>query len=202
MWRDCPFTEEYVDERSSKCCLVPPDTALMFCYFNNNQFFHSYLQQYTGGSFSPGRAWEISHISSVTHSCGASDVIKSWEAISGRWAVLYHVFFGARNFLSSRKHVEEYWYGNFEASVAKRKQKVFRFFAKQEGTFFCFVGRAFLCKTRFSKQQNNNSISRNRETKTDLGRLFCYFAVSRNENEQFCQKPYTGTVRFLRTTWF
>ncbi len=42
------LTAEYVDERSS--CRIPSDTALIFCYFNNIKFFHSYLQEYTGTS--------------------------------------------------------------------------------------------------------------------------------------------------------
>ena len=31
-----------------KSCIIPPDSAVMFCYFNNNQYFHKYLEQYQG----------------------------------------------------------------------------------------------------------------------------------------------------------
>ena len=31
-----------------KTCVIPDNTALMFCYFNNNQYFHQYLTQYRG----------------------------------------------------------------------------------------------------------------------------------------------------------
>lgn len=39
---------EYVDEMDGKTCLIPASTALMFCYFNNLQYFHKYLQEYQG----------------------------------------------------------------------------------------------------------------------------------------------------------
>ena len=38
----------YVDELEEKSCIIPPDNALMFCYFNNLQYFHKYLQGYKG----------------------------------------------------------------------------------------------------------------------------------------------------------
>ena len=31
-----------------KTCLVPANTAIMFCYFNNLDYFHKYLQEYQG----------------------------------------------------------------------------------------------------------------------------------------------------------
>ena len=39
---------EYVDEVEEKACVIPAQSALMFCYFNNNQYFHKYLDQYQG----------------------------------------------------------------------------------------------------------------------------------------------------------
>ena len=39
---------EYVDEVEEKTCVIPAQSALMFCYFNNNQYFHKYLDQYQG----------------------------------------------------------------------------------------------------------------------------------------------------------
>ena len=39
---------EYVDELEGKTCLIPANTAIMFCYFNNLQYFHKYLQEYQG----------------------------------------------------------------------------------------------------------------------------------------------------------
>ena len=39
---------EYVDELEGKTCLVPASTAIMFCYFNNLDYFHKYLQEYKG----------------------------------------------------------------------------------------------------------------------------------------------------------
>jgi len=39
---------EYVDEMKEKTCVIPSDSALMFCYFNNNEYFHKYLDQYDG----------------------------------------------------------------------------------------------------------------------------------------------------------
>merc|ERR1712110_576878 len=31
-----------------KTCIVPKNSALMFCYFNNIELFHKYLDQYKG----------------------------------------------------------------------------------------------------------------------------------------------------------
>ena len=39
---------EYVDELDEKSCIIPSDNALMFCYFNNLQYFYKYLRAYTG----------------------------------------------------------------------------------------------------------------------------------------------------------
>ena len=39
---------EFVDELIDKSCIIPSDTAVMFCYFNNNEYFHRYLSQYQG----------------------------------------------------------------------------------------------------------------------------------------------------------
>ena len=39
---------EYVDEMEEKTCIIPKNTALMFCYFNNIELFHVYLDQYKG----------------------------------------------------------------------------------------------------------------------------------------------------------
>ena len=39
---------EYVDELKEKTCVIPKDSALMFCYFNNNELFHKYLDQFEG----------------------------------------------------------------------------------------------------------------------------------------------------------
>ena len=41
---------QYCDELEERSCRVPSDSALMFCYFNNIQYFHSYLDQYQGAS--------------------------------------------------------------------------------------------------------------------------------------------------------
>jgi len=39
---------EYVDELEGKTCLIPANTAIMFCYFNNLPYFNKYLQEYQG----------------------------------------------------------------------------------------------------------------------------------------------------------
>jgi len=39
---------EYVDELEGKFCKLPKDSAAMFCYFNNLEFFHRYLDNYSG----------------------------------------------------------------------------------------------------------------------------------------------------------
>eukprot|EP00090_Calanus_glacialis_P008468 TRINITY_DN16819_c0_g1_i4.p1 TRINITY_DN16819_c0_g1~~TRINITY_DN16819_c0_g1_i4.p1 ORF type:complete len:206 (+),score=46.43 TRINITY_DN16819_c0_g1_i4:94-711(+) len=39
---------EYLDEVEGKTCLIPANTALMFCYFNHLPYFHKYLQEYKG----------------------------------------------------------------------------------------------------------------------------------------------------------
>jgi len=52
-WWESPYSTphfiklEYVDENDSKRKL-PADSALMFCYFNNNEYFHTYLNNFTG----------------------------------------------------------------------------------------------------------------------------------------------------------
>ena len=38
----------YCDELEDKTCSLPSHSALMFCYFNNLHYFHSYLEQYQG----------------------------------------------------------------------------------------------------------------------------------------------------------
>jgi len=38
---------EFVNENGLKC-IIEPNSALMFCYFNNIEFFHAYLKNYTG----------------------------------------------------------------------------------------------------------------------------------------------------------
>ena len=42
------YFSEYVDELQDKTCVIPQDSALMFCYFNNNEYFHKYLDQFDG----------------------------------------------------------------------------------------------------------------------------------------------------------
>ena len=37
---------QYVDESPDRCCRLPAHTALLFCYFNNLTYFHTYLDQY------------------------------------------------------------------------------------------------------------------------------------------------------------
>lgn len=69
---------EYVDERSNKCCLIPADTALLFCYFNNITFFHSYLQEYTGSC-----VILIGPIDGSRHCDPEPRYLESWE--SGRY---------------------------------------------------------------------------------------------------------------------
>ena len=39
---------QYCDELEERSCRVPSTSALMFCYFNNLDYFHSYLDQYQG----------------------------------------------------------------------------------------------------------------------------------------------------------
>jgi len=39
---------EYVDEMKEKTCIIPKNSALMFCYFNNIELFQVYLDQYKG----------------------------------------------------------------------------------------------------------------------------------------------------------
>jgi len=38
----------YVDEMEGKKCVIPSDSAIMFCYFNNLEYFTSYLNSYQG----------------------------------------------------------------------------------------------------------------------------------------------------------
>ena len=44
------FDLDYVDELEEKSCLIPSNNAIMFCYFNNLQYFHKYLENYKGDS--------------------------------------------------------------------------------------------------------------------------------------------------------
>ena len=39
---------EYVDEMEGKTCVIPEDSAIMFCYFNSLELFHRYLDDYQG----------------------------------------------------------------------------------------------------------------------------------------------------------
>ena len=39
---------QYCDELQDRTCKIPSHSALMFCYFNNITYFHSYLEQYQG----------------------------------------------------------------------------------------------------------------------------------------------------------
>lgn len=39
---------KYVDELEDKSCVISSDNAIMFCYFNNLQYFEKYLQAYRG----------------------------------------------------------------------------------------------------------------------------------------------------------
>ena len=60
------FSLEYVDEMEGKTCVIPDNTALMFCYFNNNQYFHQYLSQYRGkGQHKYLRIITVKHISGI-----------------------------------------------------------------------------------------------------------------------------------------
>ena len=42
---------QYCDELEDKTCRLPSHSALMFCYFNNLHYFHSYLEQYQGQTY-------------------------------------------------------------------------------------------------------------------------------------------------------
>merc|ERR1719250_220310 len=42
------ITMEYVDEMDGKTCTIPASSAIMFCYFNSLDYFHTYLQDYKG----------------------------------------------------------------------------------------------------------------------------------------------------------
>ena len=42
---------EFVDEFEERSCIIPSDNALMFCYFNNLQYFYQYIQSYKGTLF-------------------------------------------------------------------------------------------------------------------------------------------------------
>ena len=41
---------EFCDELEERSCTIPSDHAIMFCYFNNLEYFNKYLDQYKGTS--------------------------------------------------------------------------------------------------------------------------------------------------------
>ena len=39
---------EYVTDNGQRFSRIAEDSAIMFCYFNNVEYFHQYLDNYTG----------------------------------------------------------------------------------------------------------------------------------------------------------
>ena len=53
---------QYCDELEDRSCPLPSNSALMFCYFNNLEYFHRYLDQYKGSVLSLGESSKMSHL--------------------------------------------------------------------------------------------------------------------------------------------